>query len=664
MVFGSDRDKNRARFVIAIALLALLLPASGTRGTQAGAVSLPQPEAAPHVSLRATSGALVAFQAQDGETRDVPQLVLTRNERLTDSAERTLSVELSGIQVPPTGATLVLTVETQHADPDRDASQRIPVWRESWSIANSTGITQTGVTASLTHTFEADLNAGPGAIAAPTDYFRVRVVVFDAGQAGDAPLYAFEQNQAFLMERQWIEPLPEVAEESEGAAPDELLVHYCDMTPFRRDAHDPTTWVPREEVPDYVRTALVPAMVEAFRVQTDEWGFPWYQAWTGYRPEDGMARLSVALSDGETWFHGPAPSKGNAGISINVNGGRVEYATLTEGLMSTFHHELFHNHQRNLAQHSGGNGDVNGVGGAWDVFAEGTAVLASAVGQPEVELARTWGSRAYLFHATGFLGREGVVRGDLNTSYESLNAYHAAVYWRFLYEQCGGVTGGAENPAAGMAIIRRVLETLYAGEVVDILSSAELIEAMPRVMDRTLDGSACPFQTYADSLLAFAGAVYGLRLGDGFHDPHGLYPVPPAETLTYRGGEVVYEADLGDPAGIPSSFGIDLVEVVVDPSVQGRALAVELHGEPGAAARFRVQLWTLLDAEDGFEPAWMGDPMMFENVGTDGHLIYTLPAIDTAAYNRLGLVIVRVDADEATDAVGAYSLVLHEAATD
>jgi hypothetical protein len=359
------------------------------------------------------------------------------------------------------------------------------------------------------------------------------------------------------------------------------------------------------------------------------------------------------------------PSRGNAGISINVNGARREYETLTDGLMSTFYHELFHNHQRSLNQRLGGNGDVNGAGSAWDFFAEGTAVLASAVGQPEVELSRSWGSRAYLFQATGFLGREGLVGGDLNDSYGALNPYRAALYWRFLYEQCGGVIEGAENPATGMAIIQRVLETLYSGEGVDILSSTDLVEALPQVMDRALEGSACPFQSYADSLVAFAGSVYGLRLGGGFHDPNGLYPVPPFDTLGYAGSKVVYGADeQGDAASIPSSFGIDLVEVTLAPASQGQPLTIELHGALGATARFRAQVWRLRDAGEGSPPVALGDPVTLADAGADGLLSVAISGADTTLANRLGLAIVRVDADEATDSTGAYTLVVHEAGTD
>jgi hypothetical protein len=409
-------------------------------------------------------------------------------------------------------------------------------------------------------------------------------------------------------------------------------------------------------------------MVEAFRVQTDEWGFPWYPAWRGHRPGEDAERLSVALTDGDTWYHGRAPGQGHAGISLNVSRGEVEYATLTDGLMSTFHHELFHAHQRNIHQHLGGSGHIVGADGAWAWFGEGTAVLASSVGQPDVQFSRTWGTRAYLFHARAFVGRAGISAGDLNRSYAQMNPYHAAAYWRFLYEQCGGMNDGIEDPAAGMAFIRRVLTTLYSGDIVGIDASTDLVQEMPGVMDEALRGSSCPFGTFQESLLAFARAIYALPLdegwcrvrgvptGCGFYDRENLYGDPPVSTLTYGGVALVYSAaEQPYPAGIPSSFGIDLVDVELDDAANGEPLTIEIRGAPGSEAAFGVQVWKLA----GPSPATQApspEAVVQIEPGADG--VYVIPAIDTAAYDRLGLIITRLDAEEALDGDGAYELVL------
>lgn len=673
---------------------------AGPEGPVAGATTTAafagaEPGSAPHagqdaseprVTLRAASGATLQFKTQNGEvvdgvppeTLDVPHLVLHRNGALTDPLERTLFVEVSGIELPPSGATVTLSVETQHGDPDLggDPSPGIPAWHASQWMANSTGITQTGVSVVLAHEFDATVVSGTDATATPTDYFRYDLVVTSPQAWVTGPLHTIRKDHAFLMENQWIVPLPEVQEHAAGAAPDELIVYYCDMFPFRKDVRDATTWLPREDVTRYVRSELIPAMVEAFRVQTDEWGFPWYEEWTSYRTDAGAERLSVALSEGQTWFHGKAPGQGNAGISINVNGGKVEYEALTDGLMSTFHHELFHNQQRNIYLHHGGKGGVGGAESVWDLFAEGTAVLASSVGQPEVQFHRTWGVRAYISNARGFMGREGFGGGDLNRSYERMNGYHAVAYWRFLYEQCGGIADGVEDAAAGMTIIRQALVALYRGDVVDIEDSTDLVEHTPAIMNRALGSASCPFNTYKESLQAFARAIYALRLeggrcsgpdafaGCGFNDPEYLYHDPPIRTITCAGSEVACTAAApGSPAGIPSSFGMDFVDVALDPSLDGRSLTIEFYGAPGAEAEFAVQILSLMDSGDGSRPrptaVQAAAPVITTTTNPDGHLLYTIAEIDTAEFNRLALVITRVDTRERSDQKGAYSVVLH-----
>ena len=342
--------------------------------------------------------------------------------------------------------------------------------------------------------------------------------------------------------------------------------------------------------------------------------------------------------------------------------------------MSNLHHELFHNFQRNINQGNGGSGDVDGEQNGWQFFSEGMAALASSVGQPLVEFTQSSTPRDYMFYTNNFIGGDGLT-GDLNRSYREMNPYHAAMYWRFLYEQCGGMQNGVDDPAAGMQVIKRTLTTLYSRNIVDIDSSSDVVGKIPEVVDRALEGSTCPFRTHQESLVAFAGDIYALQLdggrctapgipaGCGFYDPEALYHNPLPDTITYAGMPVTYAgADQPYPVGIKGSFGIDLVDVVLDPTANGQALTIELYGAPGADAEFHVQLWKLMDAGGGLRPqrvpAQTTAPEALRRADGDGHLIYTIPAIDTAAYNRLGLIITRVDARESSDPVGAYTIVL------
>jgi hypothetical protein len=635
----------------------------------------------PAVTLRAASGVTIGFRTQNGEkvggvppeTWDLPHLVLQRNGALTDPQERTVLVEVTGIEVPPAGVTVTLTIETQHGDPDTrtDSPPRIQVWRESQGIVNASRNTQADVTVLLEHVFDETVLTDAGALATPTDYFRYDLVVTDALHPATNPRYTFSRDYAFLMENQWVAPLPEAREASVGAAPDELVVYYCDMFPFRRDDDSPGTWLPRERVEGCIRAELIPVLIEAYRVQTDVWGFPWYEEWTNYRSGRDAERLSVALTDGETWFHDEAPPQGHAGISLNVSQVKVEYDTLTDGLVSIFHHELFHSHQRNIYQHHGGDGSVGGEKNAWDFFAEGTAVLASSVGQPDAEFSQTQGLRAYAFNARVFLGRAGRSPGDLNKSYERMYPYDAVAYWRFLYEQCGGMSNHVEDPAVGMQVIRQALNVLYARDVVDIGASTNLVETMPAIMTQALEDSSCPFRTYEESLQAFARAVYALRLeggrctqpgfptGCGFYDPHELYDDPPYSTILYAGEGITYtKFSQPYPAGIPSSFGMDFVEVALDPNLDGRPLTLEFHSAREGEAEFAVQVWSLMLPGEGSRPRLASAEVLMTK-HSDGHLFYVIPAINTAECNQLGLVITRIDAQESSDPEGAYTVVLH-----
>jgi hypothetical protein len=345
--------------------------------------------------------------------------------------------------------------------------------------------------------------------------------------------------------------------------------------------------------------------------------------------------------------------------------------------MAAFHHELFHSLQRNITQMHGGNGDVDGPEDTWQFFSEGTAAMVPSVGQPGVQFDSSHAyasSLAYVSHANRYMSGTGTV-GDLNTSYAGMSPYYAAMYWRFLYEQCGGMRDGIEDPTAGMQVIKRALTVLYSGEVVDIGSSTDLIGALPGIMEWTFEGSACPFTTYRESLIRFTSAMATLRLeggrctapgipaGCGFYDPNGAYRDPPLSTITYAGSPITYAGvDQPFPAGVSSSFGVDFVDVILDPASNGRPLTFDFYGASGAEAEFDVQLWKLMDLGGGAQPqrvpSHTAAPEVLMGADGDGHMVYTIEAIDTTAYNRLGLIITRVDAQESSDRVGAYTIVL------
>jgi hypothetical protein len=334
-----------------------------------------------------------------------------------------------------------------------------------------------------------------------------------------------------------------------------------------------------------------------------------------------------------------------------VSGGEnAAYDNLIDGLMSTFHHELFHNLQQNISQHYGQHDSLGGAGGAWEFFSEGTAVLASSIAQRDVQFAPAAVPRAYMANAGNYLGGSGLLT-DLNRSYTETSPYRASLYWRFLYEQTGGLQNGVEDPASGLKVIKKALTILYSGQVVDINSSTDLVGYLPQIMDRALaDSSTSPFHTYRESLVAFAQAVYQMRLDDGpFYDPFQQYPDTPVAAITYSGSTLIFDAvSQPYPAGIRASYGFDIVEVTLDPAAAGRPLSVELLVQPGAAAQFQVQILGISSAADGQQQIQLlttlerGRPVM------DG--------LDTNANGRLVLIITRLDSKERIDAAGAYTL--------
>ncbi len=253
-------------------------------------------------------------------------------------------------------------------------------------------------------------------------------------------------------------------------------------------------------------------------------------------------------------------------------------------------------------------------------------------------------------------------------SHQTPTALNAALYWRFLYEQCGGMQDGREDPSAGMAVVRRTLSTLYSKEVVDIASSTDLLVGLPRIMDGTLaKSSSCPFRTFEESLIHFSRAIYaltlgsgrctepGLPLGCGLYDPNGLYAYPPVRTLTYDG------ADHPQSWGVlRRSFGMVFINVELDAATSGQPLTLEIEGALGADAELSVQVWKLVGKGPDARPRPVAEqtpgPEVLGTLRGEGRLTYTVPVIDLAEFDRLALIITRVDAAEHSDPIGEYTI--------
>lgn len=629
------------------------------------------------VARLVASGQRIEFKTQNGKilngveplNKDIPHLVLYRNGVLTDPLERTLDLEIDLPSHLPAGMWLTLRVETQHEDPDIENDGRIVVYQAAWQLD------PTHSSLSVRHTFTESFAAESATIPTPTDYYRLEINILDGQGLHTQAVSMLSEDFAFLLENQEIVTLPAVVEEAPGVAPAELVVYYCDMFTYQH-REDKDTRLPRKDVPAFIRNELVPNMVEAFRIQTNDWDFPWHSAWRSWRPEDGR-RLSVALSTGSDWFHGRASAAANSRITLRTTGPELEpYDSLAQGLTSLFHHELFHNLQRNLNMKHGGSGSIAGNGSAWLYYTEGTAAMAATVGLPDTAFSMFAGEREYFTHANLFLTGDPFYESGLNASIRKLNPYRAAIYWRFLYERCGGMSGNLENPAEGMRIVRNTLESLYSSRNPEMLHSPDLVRDLPDILQTAFKNTTCSFKDHAGSLEAFSRSVYALRLaggrcirpglpqGCGFYDPQGHYSDPLTHQATYH-GEPLRLANASQPApvGIPNSYGMDFVEITLSPGTDSQPLTIEFNADPGGKASFSVQVWMLKDNPYGARPqSYSGSPTQPDleaRVGDGDSLVVVLPAIQLDAFDRLGFAITRLDALESIDPAGEYSLVLH-----
>jgi len=142
-------------------------------------------------------------QVDELKVFEVPRLVLFDHHRLTDPFQRTLHIDINGLQIPLSGATVTLKVETQTSYPElgTDQDHRIPIWVETiWIDADETAH-PAGSSFTFSHTFtETVATSADQPIHTPFGYFRYQIIVKDGGD--ETVLYEFHQENAFLIENQ------------------------------------------------------------------------------------------------------------------------------------------------------------------------------------------------------------------------------------------------------------------------------------------------------------------------------------------------------------------------------------------------------------------------------------------------------------------------------
>jgi hypothetical protein len=339
-----------------------------------------------------------------------------------------------------------------------------------------------------------------------------------------------------------------------------------------------------------------------------------------------------------------------------------------DGYTVTFSHEFFHLMQWNVLLWTG-NPDRFWL----HTFIEGQGKFAPSVQYPELEMSKenlTTTDSRYTKAANRFLVRR------LNTSYRAIEAsddgsagkYDTTLYWRFLYEQYGH-----------MAIIRASIE-----EMEHHFDPLDAVGSMERAMDAAFARMHGPFHTFAESITAFAQANYALRLGNGrrgssdpaagsagqcverpdsaetpasiplYCDPDDAYTTPPLETrLHYQGSRLTYDG------AVPSSFGMDFIELSLYHTVNGQPLVLtfrDSHAGLDAAAdvHLDVRVWKVGSRRGKRHPATPRPEPVPQS--RSGVRVYRIASLDTTTYDSLVIIITRLDANEAMDPVGDYHI--------
>jgi hypothetical protein len=433
-------------------------------------------------------------------------------------------------------------------------------------------------------------------------------------------------------------------------------VYYATLFPFARGENDLENRLPPGAVTDFVEGQFVPIITETWQVQAEGWGFgdPLHPDWDGDRiVEIIVTARPFALFGGTGTYSGsvdvagrPIPERRVWWLSSLNN--FALYDSLEDAYAATFAHEFFHLMQWNVRLSSGRPESY------WlNLFVEAQASLAASVQYPEIEMVKAGrGAQVpeFVRAANHFLTQR------LNTSYAELEAdpaarYDFALYWRFLYEQL-----------EDMAVLRAGLEEMARHR------DAGSVSALRAAMDATLSRFDGPYRTFEESVVAFARANYALRLENGrcteetaaecgalYRDPDAVYLEPPLEAvLDYGSGDATGDTGLTYTGAIPSSYGMDFIDLRLDPALNGQPLRLRLEGK-GEGTRFSLQVWQL--GPGPLKPRAITREPEIAPRDQHGTHLYVIPQVDARAYYRLALIITRLDPGEATDA-GAYSIVV------
>ncbi len=425
---------------------------------------------------------------------------------------------------------------------------------------------------------------------------------------------------------------------------------YATLFPFARGQNEYENRLTPDAVSDFIEHQFVPIITETWRTQFYEWelGNPIHPAWDADKDyEIIITAAPFALFDdigiaSQFIDRNNQPTKECRLWWESSSNSFQAYDTLENAYKAVYSHEFFHLVQRNILLFT------EHPDHRWmNLFIEGQGKFAPSVHYPDMEIrrynVRSMHQSEYLLAANRMLSQ------SLNNSYKELEAdrthrYDFALYWRFLYEQLGD-----------MEFVKTALEVMTQHYQKDP------VRAIALTMNHTFQQSGGPFDNFEESLVAFARANYALRLHNGrckdaslskcgglYYDPSRTYAEPPLEAeLDYDETPLTYKGV------IPASYGMDFLEITLARRSFSQPVIISFEGKSDET-RFNVQLWQVRRASPK-QRAITPYPESLP-VNPDGGYRIVLPSQDDLEFDRLALIITRVDAQENVDTNGTYTV--------